>query len=82
MLGANVQLLQNCGDMVIFRCYDLSADGTAGIHAWYNGLAPGYQAEIDATLEILALENSLSGVAEVWTAFERALKASQPSKRE
>jgi hypothetical protein len=48
--------------MVAFRCYDPSADGSGGIHVWYNGLQPSYQAEIDATLELLALERTLTAV--------------------
>jgi len=51
--------------MVAFRCYDPSADQTGGVHSWYNGLPPNFRAEIDALLELLALENDLNGIAEV-----------------
>jgi len=51
--------------MISFRCYDPSAGGGGGIHGWYNGLRLQHQAEIDATLELLSLEDSLEGVAEI-----------------
>jgi hypothetical protein len=51
--------------MVTFRCYDPSSDGGGGIHGWYDGLCREFQAEIDAALEILALEDNLHGVAEI-----------------
>ena len=51
--------------MVSFRCYDPSTDGNGGIHSWYNGLPPSYRAEVDAVLELLALENNLSEIPEV-----------------
>src|ERR1700719_4494719 len=51
--------------MISFRCYDPSADGGGGIHGWYDGLRPQYQAEVDATLDLLTLEDHLEGVAEI-----------------
>ena len=48
-----------------FRCYDPSADGGGGIHAWYNTLSAEFRAQVDAALEILALEDNLNGIAEV-----------------
>lgn len=48
--------------MVAFRCYDPSADGSGGIHGWYRALPSAYRAEIDAALELLALERALTGV--------------------
>lgn len=46
--------------MVAFRCYDPSADGSGGVHAWYSQLSPEFRAEIDSAMELLALENSLT----------------------
>jgi len=51
--------------MVAFRCYDLSTDQNGGIHSWYSGLPLAYQAEVDAALELLALEHSLDDIPEV-----------------
>jgi hypothetical protein len=51
--------------MVSFRCYDPATGGGGGIHNWYNGLPPAHRAEVDAILELLALEDDLSGIAEV-----------------
>jgi hypothetical protein len=51
--------------MVAFRCYDPSAEGGGGIHGWYDGLRPDFRAQIDAALEILALEDNLNEIAEV-----------------
>lgn len=51
--------------MVAFRCYDPSSAGGGGIYGWYGSLSPELQAEVDAALEILALENDLDGIANV-----------------
>ncbi len=51
--------------MVAFRCYDPSGAGTGGIHAWYTQLSIDFQAEVDATMELLELEKSLDDVPEV-----------------
>jgi hypothetical protein len=51
--------------MISFRCYDPSSDRSAGIHGWYSGLPPAFCAEIDAVLELLALEDNLNGVPDV-----------------
>jgi hypothetical protein len=51
--------------MVAFRCYDPSANGSGGVHAWYGQLSPEFRAEIDSTLELLSLEKSLEGLPEV-----------------
>lgn len=51
--------------MVAFRCYDPSANGSGGIHTWYNGLDPVFRAEIDSALELLVLEKSLDDTPEV-----------------
>jgi len=51
--------------MVAFRCYDPSANGGGGIHGWYSGLSPEFRAEIDATLELLALDRDLDAVEQV-----------------
>ena len=51
--------------MIVFRCYDPSADRAGGIHEWYNGIAPAFQAQVDAALEILGLEDNLKDVPEV-----------------
>jgi hypothetical protein len=47
------------------RCYDPSVGGGGGIHGWYNGLSPGFRAQVDAVLELLALEDDLDAVPEV-----------------
>jgi hypothetical protein len=51
--------------MVAFRCYDPSTDGGGGIHGWYDGLRPDFRAQIDAALEMLALEDDLDDIEEV-----------------
>src|SRR6266852_4655747 len=51
--------------MISFRCYDPSADGSGGIHAWYSQLSPEFRAEIDSAMELLALEDSLGDIPEV-----------------
>jgi hypothetical protein len=53
--------------MITFRCYDTSANGSGGIHAWYNQLSPEFRAEIDSALELLSLEKTLVGLSEVKT---------------
>lgn len=45
--------------MIIFRCYDPSSDGSGGIHAWHRSLSSAFQAQVDTTLEDLALERDL-----------------------
>jgi hypothetical protein len=51
--------------MVAFRCYDPSANGRGGVHAWYNSLSPEFRAEIDSAMELLGLEDSLDDVPEI-----------------
>lgn len=53
--------------MVAFRCYDPSGVGTGGIHAWYSSLSASFRAEIDATMELLALESKLADAPEIKT---------------
>jgi hypothetical protein len=40
--------------MITFLCYDPSADGTGGIHEWYDGLPSRYRSQVDSVLELLA----------------------------
>jgi hypothetical protein len=47
--------------MVVFRCYDPSADGSGGIHLWYGAQAPEVRSAIDGTLELMAREAKLDG---------------------
>jgi hypothetical protein len=47
--------------MVDFRCYDPSADGSGGIHRWYNEVLPELQSAIDSALEVLKREKKLDG---------------------
>jgi hypothetical protein len=49
-------LLQFCDEMVAFRCYDPSADGTGGIHIWYQAQLPAVRSAIDAALELMSGE--------------------------
>jgi hypothetical protein len=51
--------------MVAFRCYDPSADGSRGVHAWYTQLSPEFRAEVDSAMELLSLEKTLVGHPEV-----------------
>jgi hypothetical protein len=51
--------------MVAFRCYDPSGNGSGGVHDWYRSLSPGFRAEVDATLELLALEPDFDEVDQV-----------------
>jgi hypothetical protein len=73
--------------MISFRCYDPSSDGSGGIHAWYRGLSPTFQAQIDSALEDLALERDLESAAiieELHGACEGLLEAQidfGPNKR-
>lgn len=40
-------------------------NGRGGVHAWYSQLDPAFRAEIDSTMELLALEKSLDDSSEV-----------------
>jgi hypothetical protein len=50
--------------MVSFQCYDPSADGTGGVHAWYGALLGSSKAAVDTTLETIASETNLADVPE------------------
>lgn len=42
--------------MIAFLCYDPSADGSGGIHEWYDRLPSRYRSEVDSVLELLAAD--------------------------
>lgn len=46
--------------MIEFLCYDPSSNGSGGIHTWYRGLSPSFQAQVDSALEDLALERDIN----------------------